>query len=381
MKIAVITFCNNGNFGSELQALAINDFCKQRGHSVIFCIPKSANKLKRITEILFEKMINSANLLFNGQYRNYYKQLKQNISLQASVTSDQQAITANFIKENIVVRRLSKRQIIRGDFDCWICGSDQIWSPLTMPFNSVFFLGGIPSSKKIAYAPSFGVNTLPSFFQKKAVKYIKEFDYLSVREVSAKESIYNFCDKDAQVVLDPTLMMEPEYWEKKVKCINEKYCLCYFLGDISPETADYINKIADGRKIILLYSISHCKKLNNAVGVIADPLDFVSYIHNADLIFTDSFHGTAFSIIFEKEFISFSRTQSAAITQTSRILSLLEQFGLTERFCNNVKDFSIKDKIDYSKVSELLNQKRAESVCFLENALKQVNNTINSRKG
>lgn len=381
MEIAVITFCNNGNFGSELQAVAMNDFCKKQGHHATFCIAKASNKAVRAAEMIANKGEILFHTIINKEYRRLYKQRKYNAQLQVAVTDEQKKKVLEFVNRRISVKRMLAGSIKRANFDCYICGSDQIWSASKIPFDSIRFLGGIPAFKKIAYAPSFGLNTLPEFFKKKAMKYIVDFEYLSVRELSAQKYIQEETGVIAKTVLDPTLMMGRAYWEEQVSDKGRGYCVCYFLGNISDEQAALMNRTANGKKIIVLPSALHCEKLMNAEYAISDPLDFISYIHNADIVFTDSFHGTAFSMIFEKKFITFSRTQAKAVTQTSRIFSLLEQFGLQTQFCHDAKSFCMPERIDYTKVNQTLCQKQAESIEFLTEALKAVEQYSSKKKG
>lgn len=379
MKIGIITFCGNGNFGSELQAIAMNDFCEKQGHNVTFCIAKSSNKLMRIAELISGKIEVLLSSCLNKEYREFYKQTNKNAHLQISITETQKNKVIEYVMSRIFIKRLSAHAIRNGKFDCYICGSDQIWSAAKMPFGSFRFLAGIPSFKKIAYAPSFGINTLPEFFRKRAMKYIIDFNHLSVRELTAQKCIQENTGLEAKIVLDPTMMIGRKYWEEQIINKDSGCCVFYFLGELTDEQAVYINRIADGRKIIVLPSNTHCKNLINAEYYTANPIDFISYIYHADMVFTDSFHGTAFSILFEKEFITFNRTQADKIKQTSRIFSLLEQFGLKDRFCDNINNF-VLSPLDFAQMKVKLQQKQLESRQFLIEALSAVENYALKRK-
>lgn len=375
MKIAVVTFCNNGNYGSELQAVAMNQLIESHGGKAEFCVIKSSSKLGRATEIIWSRLRNSASCMFNKEYRKLYKQLCDNSAAQQQIDSELSLTVRSFLNNEITVKRLSKRAFRKSSYDFYIVGSDQIWSPFCMPFRREYFLDFVSPQRKIAYAPSMGVNELPEFYIKKAMPYIARFSHLSAREISAKEAIESNTDKKVQLVLDPTLAAGRQFWEQKINdrsdsvVPDEPYVLCYFLGRLSKKKTELINRYSNGRKIIVLPYQSMEQTLDNSHYVCADPIEFISLIKNADYVFTDSFHGCCFSLIFEKPFTVFERTHQTAVKQTSRIHSLLNMFNTTQCICAEDKDFT-ESSPDYSMISAVMDEKRKSSLKFLSDALK-----------
>lgn len=373
MKIAVITFCNNGNYGSELQATAMNQLCNSFGHKAEFCTIKSPKKKERVFEVILSRLKNAICCITNKEYRSFYKNLKLNIKRQQVIDIEQRKRIKDYVNNEFVTRRISKKDFRKDLYDFYICGSDQIWSPVIMPFKKEYYCDFVSPNKKLAYAPSMGINNIPKFYLKKAVPYIADFKYLSVREQCTKELIEENTGNVAKLVLDPTLTVGKEFWEEKIGQyskidMEEPYVLCYFLGDISIEKINVINNYANGRKIILLPYKGMAEHFINSQYVSANPIDFVNLIKNSDFVFTDSFHGCCFSIIFEKQFFVFERDHKKEIVQTSRISSLLDLFGLSDRIFNRA--FFYENEIDYNSVNNILKIKKEESLEFLAAALK-----------
>lgn len=373
MRIAVITFCNNGNYGSELQAIAMNKLCKDLGHTAEFCIIKSPKKVERICEVILARFHNALNYIINKEYRSFYKTLKQNSDQQQVIDIELRRNIEKYINNEIVVRRISKLGFRKDLYDFYICGSDQVWSPLIMPLKKEYYFDFVPQDKKLAYAPSMGTNNIPEFYLKKAMPFIADFKYLSVRERRAKEIIEKNTAKTPKIVLDPTLAVGKDFWEEKISeypesDLKEPYVLCYFLGKVSKEKLDAISNYAKGKKVIVLPYEDMENDFKNSKYICANPIEFVNLIKNAEYVFTDSFHGCCFSITFEKQFTVFERSHNKGIIQTSRIYSLLDLLGLKDRVFNG--DTLPPNQIDYSSVNSLLKLKREESLSFLAEALK-----------
>lgn len=373
MRIAIITFCNNGNFGSELQALAMNDYLVNRGHTPVFCILKSPNKLYRA----FEKGLETLKIIFfcatDSDFRDRYKSLKENITYQKPVLPEQRARVLEWMNSRIKTIRITPNIKYKKSFDCYVCGSDQIWSPNKLPVNMNYFLSGIPSSKKIAYAPSFGSNSFPTFFIKKVFRHIADFKHLSVRESDAASNLAKY-GINAKTVIDPTLLMGSEYWKNQLVKTDGGYCVCYFLGAVSNEVKKAVNRLAAKRKIIVFPLVQNTDGFENAVTVCCNPLEFINYIYNADVVFTDSFHGTVFSVMLEKTFYVFSRTNTEFANQRSRIENILMSLGVEDRLVNFPESLSTISAVDYSSINQKLAALQKDSADFFDSALKQVQN-------
>ncbi len=261
-----------------------------------------------------------------------------------------------------------------------VVGSDQVWTPMSLPnkfYNLLFVDDKVP---KIAYASSFGVSKIPSFQRKATGNYLDRFTAIGVREKQGKAIVDNLSGKTAQVVADPTLLLSREEWEKEITTARpdekEPYIFCYFLGD-NQETRRAVQelKAKTGYKIITIRHMDEYvpedENFGDEAPYFVDPNDFVKYISQAAYVCTDSFHCTIFSIIFHRQFMTFYRFQNTSKTsRNSRIDSLFEILGIErERIYTNDICKMIDRKIDYKTVNIKLNNLRQESLAFLSNAL------------
>lgn len=263
------------------------------------------------------------------------------------------------------------------NYDIFLCGSDQLWLPHNLG-SHFYTLEFAPEGKpKIAYATSFGVSEIPRNLKKATAKYLNRFQHLSTREIAGRKIIYELTGKDAQVVCDPTLLFDADGWEGMLpdkKVLNDPYVFCYFLGT-NPEH----RRLAQEFKTQTDLKIVSCPFLDNFVeedirfGDIQmfdmDAADFVNLIRHAEYILTDSFHGSVFSILHHKKFMTFDRFLGGTNSRNSRIDSLCTLLDLSERrYSGDI--MSIQNDIDYAKVDIKLGKLREESSVYLEESLK-----------
>ncbi|MCK9154882.1 MAG: polysaccharide pyruvyl transferase family protein [Paludibacteraceae bacterium] len=265
------------------------------------------------------------------------------------------------------------------NYDAVVVGSDQVWTPMSLYSKYYNLLFVDDSVKKIAYASSFGVSSIPAFQQKETGSYLERFAYIGVREQKGKEIVDSLSHKKAQVVADPTILLTHEEWEKEISSSKvhetEPYIFCYFLGT-NQETRKAVNelKAKTGYKIITIRHMDEYVEEDENFGDEApynvDPNDFIKYISEAAYVCTDSFHCSVFSILFESKFMTFYRfANTSSNSRNSRIDSLFGLFGLQERLYHG--DISkIENNIDYEYVGKRLSELRAKSLDFLSNALK-----------
>lgn len=384
MKIGVVTFFDNGNYGSELQSMAMNDYLKDKGHQPHFCKVSHTNNFLQVIDSKFTLYRKKIYCLIDKEKKAYLNDRLNNFSAQRTISSALRSHIHSFVSSFILKDTLSPFSFLsKNKYDAFICGSDQVWSALRLPIQPMNFLYGINREKKIAYAPSMGLDVLPHYYIRQVKKYICDFKYLSVREDAARKAISDNYGIEAKQVLDPTLLVGKEYWDDFLAChskkrLAENYIFCYFLGYISHDVVTSINRIANGRKIIMLPYEEDCKSVLNGQYVLADPLDFVSLIKHADFVLTDSFHGCVFSILYDKQFVVTKRSHIGRVAQTSRILSLLRMFGLEKQYCAGDDEIwnACNDAIDYEHIHPLLQEQQKESRLFLDSALTEIENTI-----
>lgn len=190
MKIGIITLFDNGNYGSELQSLAMNDYLDSRGHNAIFIKVKAKNKFLRALELFVDRIRKTYMLRKDSELFLYNKDRESNQAKQRDISPELRRRIHNFMISRIAMERMSRWAFPpKHRIDAFICGSDQVWSALRIPLAPEFFLPSVSKSRKIAYAPSIGIDNIPTCFQNKAGKYIKDFKHLSVREDAAKDTL------------------------------------------------------------------------------------------------------------------------------------------------------------------------------------------------
>lgn len=251
----------------------------------------------------------------------------------------------------------------------YVCGSDQIWNPSYAGIPEFFAYG---AEHGIAYAASFGVGELEEDVRERYSKYLKEMDYISVREDRAAELVYELTGREVPVVLDPTMLLNREEWNKvgkKPKFETGKFILTYFLGECEAKYAEYITELAEksGCEIINLELLNANEYWYNT-----GPGEFLWLVNHCEFMCTDSFHGSVFSIINEKPFMVFERIDGEK-PMNSRLDTLLSKFNLTDRKYTGQGIEEINN-IDYGKVNTILEQEKKKSIDFLKNALGVIEN-------
>lgn len=364
IRTATVTWVKFFNFGSYLQAYALQQILLQHGYDndILNDVQIQSERLeKRHFRSLRMKMSSLKDFLKN---RNYFK-AKKIINQKYIVFAEK------YLKINSKILPLS---LLNQQYDVFICGSDQIWHPSLDVFSPYYYLE-FATKKKIAYAPSIGTFDYPEEFIPKVRPLLDRFDRISVREEQGAEILSAFMNKEIQVVLDPTLLLERQSWEILIKdkpLKREKYILCYFL---TPNSwyLDYVRNFAVQKQLSIKIFGTHSSYLKWDECILAGPEDFLDYIYNSEYFFTDSFHGSIFSILFEKRFYTFQRFENTERhNQNSRIVHLFSLLGLEEYLIKQTEldKIEILSPINYEQVKEKLDVYRKESLCYLLNALK-----------
>lgn len=265
------------------------------------------------------------------------------------------------------------------NYDAIVVGSDQVWLPLGLKTKFFNLLFADASVRKISYASSFGVSEIPGFQKKETAHYLDRFYRISVRELMGKEIVDSLSINKAQVVADPTLLLDRYEWAEEVKNsqidVSEPYIFCYFLGN-NPEARKAANELKDktGLKIITIRHMDEFVENDETFGDEApynvDPEDFVRYISKAAYVCTDSFHCSAFSIQFQKQFMTFYRfAVGAKGGRNSRIDSLFNVLGVPREHIYQGDISKIDSPVDWQSVDKKLDAFRKESMSFLKEAL------------
>lgn len=267
-------------------------------------------------------------------------------------------------------------------YDAVIVGSDQLWTPAGIKSKFYNLLFAPDHINKISFATSFGVGEIPAFQRKMTAHYLERIDHISVREIRGAEIIKELTGRDSTVAVDPTLLYTGDEWKEifpESRVINEPYILAYFLGS-NEEHRDAVEKLKKdtGLLVVTIPFMDVFVERDVHFGDIhlfeVGPIEFLNLIRGAEYICTDSFHGSVFSILNHKQFITFNRTNSNdKQTRNSRIDSLFNLLSLENRRYQSgmkLKD-TIDMPIDYEFVERKLMELRKKTFEFLDNSLNQ----------
>lgn len=268
------------------------------------------------------------------------------------------------------------------NYSAFLVGSDQLWRTDSVE-HGYYTLEWVPDHiRKIAYSTSIGVKEVPWFQVEKNKRFMNRFDHIALREQSACDLVYKLTGRKVPVVLDPTLLFTGDQWlgiQQREPLTNGKYIFCYLLGD-NPLQREFIKRVKEktGYKIVALQQLDDYIPSDEGFADEAPyvgPREFLNYIRNAEYVFTDSFHCSVFSILYKKNFFTFSRFAEGAKQSTNtRIDNLLHITGLEERRMTNDKTIEevVNFKRNFGGVDEKLNALRKSSMDYLYNAFKDL---------
>ena len=354
MKIGTLTFHRARNYGGVLQSYALVKFLQLRGYDVEvadYRCPKieSAYKLWKTDSI---KSFLSSFLHYgeNCRARKNFEYFRKNyITIGNTVYKNPDDFT--------------------NQYDLCIIGSDQVWTPrLVGGYNPIYYGFFSHAIRKIGYAVSVAE---VSYYSKEELtemaKYVKNFSHFSTREDSFCQEMRILSGRDVITVLDPSLLLTKEDYESIVEEPEEKNYVLYYQQEYNPLTRVLIENLSRqinaskiivvaGRDEIYNYPYKHYTKASLSVN------KFLGLIKNAKFVFTSSFHGTAYSLVFRKDFYF------VANAAPDRARCLLQVCGAEDRLIQSDDNIQFS-KVDYSKVEPRLNAARKKSIDFLINAI------------
>lgn len=347
-KVATITFGYSQNLGALLQAYALQRYIKELGYETKLIKFKEFDNrpfetvkgiLDALSDIVFffdcKKKIRKIN-----EFRNDYLQFT-----------------------NKLYQSTEDMKELNDEFDVFVAGSDQIWN-VHKGIIDEFFLSFVSSKKrKVAYSASFGLSSLPEQYVDGVKRGLERFDNISIREDSGVRIAQDLTGIKYELTLDPVFLIPKHEWELlcKERIIQQKYIFVY----PTQITELLVNTVKKAKKEMncKVYSLFSFRGVDKVVKD-ADPIDFINYVRNADLIIGSSFHATAFSLIYEKNLRVIPHS-----TTGSRVVDLLKELGLDKKcVIGNLADAEFST-IDYSDVKERLSSRIEKSKEYLMNAL------------
>lgn len=362
--IGIMTWYTYRNYGTALQAVALNNAISSMGYRALDIaydpeIRNGRRKRKLGTRVL-NRMHGSIPLAAEGRERAFDCFIHENLPITLPVKTDSDFLMLN------------------EQFNGFVCGSDQIWSPRC--FDPRYYLDFVTiSRKKVAYGPSFGCDVIEDSKIKKSIAgLLAEFSHLSVREESGIKIVESITGKRPTMVIDPTLLLDGSQWDSMTKPYampSHQYCLFYFLGSAKcNESAARKIAAARGMEVRIIPTLQKHRHSKGCIDADIGPNEFLTLIQGADLIMTDSFHGMVFSALFNKEFIAFERFDPHSIdSQNTRIYNFLDLLGCSEALLSRRQiskgRLLVRQPIDYERINRRIAQERARSIEYLSEAL------------
>ena len=342
-KVGIITITGLGNYGNRLQNYAL----QQAIETLPSCQCETLNNR-------------------SSRMKSYIKNI---IMPRHRELTPREQVFQKFNEEFMHFSEISINNISRDsrllEYDCLVCGSDQIWNS-DYPENDRANFGYIfPEMNVISYAASFGTDTVVKAKKRKYAKYLNHLSAISVREEKGKQLAEQLTGRrDVCVHVDPTLLLTAKEWmniEKIPELYNgERYILKYFLGEKNSELNRKLEDFAKSNNLLIIDVISKDSPYYN-IG----PSEFLFLERNAELIVTDSFHSCVFAMLYERPFIVAERKEKNLQSMGSRIDTLLRKFQLENR---RYIEGDIEDKlhVNYSHVNEILVHERDASTSYLK---------------
>ena len=369
-SIGIITIHKINNYGSVFQAYALQKVCEDLEFNVEiidYNYPNAFHVPNKYAEVVdsqpneprWIKLLYALDLLKQHRgIRNFVSQY-----------------------EHLSLRQYNHPVELMNDvphYDVYITGSDQLWNPRHCNGDPAFMLHFAPDNAlKISYAASIGTNSIPEDLQPQYKELLGRYVHIAVRENSGVEVVKKVVDKDATVVLDPTLLLNRQQWNQIAdpkRQFKKKYILCYFLNytfnafPYVEQLAEYMQK-QTGYEIVRVARPPHRLGLSHThYRIGASPEEFLALIRDAEMVLTTSFHGTAFAVNYGKPVLSIVKDRNDG---DSRQVSLMDNLGLYDKVLSITDEFPSKEQLYYNVEEEQkrLETLRQESKQYLTNAL------------
>lgn len=361
-KIGIITYHKTTNIGATLQAYALEKKIEELG-GIVEIIDYQCDNINDRELPHKPTLKNGFKSFLRSILRNGDKKRKFEV-LQVFVDKNCKVSNKTYYKTNI--------KEANNEYSKFIVGSDIVWELYINGEDYTYFLDFADSNKRFSYAASFGYSDIPSNFKNKVAKELSKFKILSVREERGKAIIKDCINQKAELVADPTLLLNEKEWDKisSERIIPEKYIVLYFL-DKKKKILNHARKLSKqyGYKIILISDTKLYFREIKKIKYCSIP-DFLSLIKHAEFILTASYHGLLFSLNYGKNFLYFNRAHS------DRMDTIVDLFDLKDRNLN-LTDFCDDDLSErYKEINIKLEKFKNSSINYITQILNENNNEI-----
>lgn len=362
-KIGILTFHGAHNYGSVLQSYASVQTLRQLGYN-----PEIIN-LRNQAQLDAYKVLNTKSLI--------HKLFKLLIS---PILISRRKKFEHFINHVLPVSSKEYRtgkelDVDALDYDIYYTGSDQVWNPACQDFESAYYLDFVHHKHPtIAYAPSLGKSIFDNKDKAQIQILLDNVDYLSCREDSGAELVRELSGRPAEQVCDPVLLPDAADWRDFAVAPKRrrKYILAYFLDNNHGNRShlETLRKTLGYDVVLMNEYIRDFFNPNIKLKLNASPQEFLGLIRDAEIVYTNSFHATAFSVIFQKNFFTaVAGSENVLNNNDSRKIDFLRSIGLEKRLVKDGKSICLEDTIEWRGVNDKLVAIRNKSYNYLENAL------------
>ena len=365
MKTATITFHAAHNYGSMLQAYALQQTILNLGHENVILNLRTDKQKELYAKICNRKggIIKKMSRIFF--YFQYLHALNRKYDLFEKFLHDDLLLTREYAT-------LHDLELADLKYDCFISGGDQIWNTSPIDFDWSYYLPFAKSGKKISYAVSMGPHAeLQVFNQKKIKQYLSSYTHISVREKGTYDLVSSLVAIPVEISLDPVFLLTREDWRgkfNKQRLLEDEYILVYSPG-YKPEVyeiAEKVSKEINVKIVTTLYTPQMAQYRNLKKVLAVGPWEFLNLLDHAKFIVSGSFHATAFSVLFNKPFYAVRGSQD------NRMKTFLENANLLDRsICdsdfnskiNRILDLSFEDANAFFAIE------RSKSIAYLKESI------------
>lgn len=357
-KVGILTFHNALNYGAVLQTYALQQTISQLPAKVEIIDYRCPQIEKQYRSILGagKKIDRIKHGLMYFQY------------------CQRNRIFAHFCNHRLKLSKqyfISQKELLKvnSQYDFFVVGSDQVWNAFITGLDETYLLNFVDNNrKKISYAASFGFPELPDEWKPRYKLLLESFYGLSVREQQGADILGNLTGRDAHVHIDPVLLMKADEWKRIAAPIKEQNYIFVYLMAKTETILKFIEELANqtGYKVIW-FGPGLRRPIRAKYIRTGSPEEFLGYLLNASYVVTNSFHGTAFSILFHKAF--FIELLPRQHNSNSRLEQILNLFHLSDRLILDKTKINIQGHIDYAEVEKILDKEREKSIHYLKKVL------------
>ena len=343
-RVGLVTYYKE-NYGSVLQCYSTKHYLESLGLEchVLYRRYKSSISFERISNILHHAL---KALRYKGYLKQYMEMHKAMAREKGYLTEEAKSKLNDFIDKKIHPEGYSWQELCQigkdNTYIAFVAGSDQIWNA-SINVDPCYFLKFTRKDKRIAFAPSFGVASIPAFNVKSVRDGIRGFDLIAVREETGERIVRQMSSVQTTRIADPVALLNKKEWQMfsaSFSRLEFKYIFVHFLNRPSRNAIQCINRIIEScglTAILFSYDYPEYSELKNAQRYNGDPVEYLALIDSAECVCTDSFHSTMFSMILNRKFFTFPRQYLHSSNQSSRIIDLLNRYSVSQYYISDNK--------------------------------------------